>query len=699
MVESNMTSETEQQAQLFVNRNAEILEMIATGQSASSIYDAIALMYEARHPGLRCSLLELKGNLLMHGGAPSLPKEYCDAVNGLKNGPNVGSCGTSTYTGKTVLVEDIATDPKWADIKHVALPHGMRSCWSQPIKSSNGKVLGALGMYYNHPALPNNGELADLTSAARLAGIVMERDQREIELRQSDQRFRSLFDKSPDPAWIIDEHHFVECNAAAVVILGYDSKDDLLNTDPLNISPTHQPDGELSCHKAKDMMNAAMEKGLHRFEWLHLRKDGSVFFAEVTLSPILLQQRPVMYCTWRDITARKTTEENNARLQTELQQSQKMDSLGQFSGGIAHDFNNLLNVIIGYTDLALKNRITQNESKLIGYLSKVNSAAERAANLVSQLLLFSRMDQVKPVPMKLAPKLNEDLAMLRATLPSTIKIDIEAEENLPAVMLDPTQLQQLVMNLCINARDAMDGQGEISIRLAWAKDLDIKSAVTHKPIKGDWIELAVNDTGSGIAPEIVKDIFTPFFTTKEVGKGTGMGLAVVFGIMEKNSGHVLVEAGACGGTTIRLLFAPVTEVPLQEEIVNSQTAVLPDGQGENILVVDDEKSIASLLCELLVDYGYQPTVAFDGAEALALFQENPDKFRMLITDQTMPKITGTQLITQLREIQRGLPVILCTGFSDKINEEEAKRENIKFFNKPVDYDELIQATALMLNPG
>lgn len=171
-------------AELFNEQNAKILEMIAIGEPASAIYDAIALMYEARHPGLRCSMLELHGNKLMHGGAPSLPKEYCDAVNGLQNGPCVGSCGTSTFTGKRVLVENIETDSKWAKIKHVALPHGMRCCWSEPIKNSSGKVLGAFGMYYNHTALPNEGESNDLTSAARLAGIVMEREQDQKRIRQ-----------------------------------------------------------------------------------------------------------------------------------------------------------------------------------------------------------------------------------------------------------------------------------------------------------------------------------------------------------------------------------------------------------------------------------------------------------------------------------------------------------------------------------
>lgn len=182
-------------AEKLVKRTAGILEMIATGQAASEIYDAIALMYEERHPGMRCSMLELHGNTLLHGGAPSLPEEYCDAVNGLVNGPDIGSCGTSTYTGKTVLVEDIANDPKWESIKAAALPHGLRCCWSEPIKNSSGKVLGAFGMYYNHTAMPNAEELADLQSAARLAGIIMERVHAENELRRHREGLEQLVEE------------------------------------------------------------------------------------------------------------------------------------------------------------------------------------------------------------------------------------------------------------------------------------------------------------------------------------------------------------------------------------------------------------------------------------------------------------------------------------------------------------------------
>jgi len=181
MVGTHVDITARKTSEQFILTTSEILRMIATREPASDIYDAIARLYESRHPGMRCSMLVLEGNKLMHGGAPSMPQEYCDAVNGLVNGPNVGSCGSSTFTGKRVLVENIENDPKWKDIKHFALPHGLRCCWSEPIKNSSGEVLGAFGMYYNHPALPNEEEAKDLKSAARLAGIIMEREKLQLE--------------------------------------------------------------------------------------------------------------------------------------------------------------------------------------------------------------------------------------------------------------------------------------------------------------------------------------------------------------------------------------------------------------------------------------------------------------------------------------------------------------------------------------
>ncbi|MDX2507289.1 MAG: ATP-binding protein [Gammaproteobacteria bacterium] len=399
----------------------------------------------------------------------------------------------------------------------------------------------------------------------------------------------------------------------------------------------------------------------------------------------------------RDITDKQQIEAEKERMQRELQQSRKMESLGHLTGGIAHDFNNLLQVISGFTDLSLDISTNKGETKLIEYLNHLKKATERAANLVSQMLSFSRQERVDSLPMGLASVLRDEVKLLRATLPSTIEIEAEIEDDLPVVLMNPTQLQQMIMNLCVNARDAMDGQGKLGIHLGWIRDLDTVSPVSHKPVKGDWIEIAITDTGSGIEPDIIEDIFTPFYTTKGVGQGTGMGLSVVYGIVENYGGHILVEAEVGKGSRLHMLFPPITETASPVTDSDKESTMLTIVHGENILVVDDEKSIAMLLKEILSNHGYQPIAVTDSTEALTLFKADPDKFDMLITDQTMPKLTGIELITQLREIRPNLPAILCTGFSDKISDIEAENQNIQFFNKPVDTNMLIQKIALLFS--
>jgi CheY-like chemotaxis protein len=307
------------------------------------------------------------------------------------------------------------------------------------------------------------------------------------------------------------------------------------------------------------------------------------------------------------------------------------------------------------------------------------------------------MDQVAFSPMQLAPALEEGMNMIRAVLPSTIELNLEIEEGIPSVMMNSVQLQQVLLNLCVNARDAMEGQGELGICLSWIKVDSITSTASDRWHKNEWVELSIADTGCGIAADIIDDIFTPFFTTKEVGKGTGMGLSFVYGIMEKNGNHIVVESESGKGTTFRLLFAPVTQKITKIKNYEQRKPLLPVGHGENILVVDDEKNITNLISDILATYGYQPVVAKDGAEALAVFTVNPDRFSMLITDQTMPNLTGVQLIEALREMKPNLPVIICTGYSEKINAEEARNMGVEYFSKPVNYRDLIKKIAVIIH--
>ena len=397
-----------------------------------------------------------------------------------------------------------------------------------------------------------------------------------------------------------------------------------------------------------------------------------------------------------DITEMKKAEAEHEQLQRELLQAQKMESLGQLTGGIAHDFNNLLGIINGYASLLLERSTQTEDNKAINYAHHIQEAGDRAAKLVAQMLTFSRNDDIDDTPLQIGELLRENIEMLRATLPSSIEIKTEIEPNLPSVLMNPTNLHQILMNLSINARDAMNGKGQMTIKLALTGDLESLSHISHKPVTGNWVELSVSDTGNGIDAETAKHIFEPFFTTKDVGKGTGMGLSVLYGIMKSHGGHILVDSQPGQGTTFRMLFPPVVDQALEPCEDSSTVAELPACHGGRILVVDDELSLGNYMSELLVKHGYEACYVDDSEKAFALFESTPDNFAMLITDQTMPRLTGEELIHKVREIRPALPVILCTGYSEKSNKNKAKEMNIPFFEKPVDVKDILLKIAELL---
>ncbi|MCP4043461.1 MAG: PAS domain S-box protein [Gammaproteobacteria bacterium] len=339
---------------------------------------------------------------------------------------------------------------------------------------------------------------------------------------------------------------------------GY-SQDDTLPTLESWTSFIHPEDAE---HTLAGLYRA-VESGEAKWEseYRFRKRDGTYAFT-LDWGTVIHDEngKPVrMIGAMLDITERKRSEAEQARLQRELQQVQKMEALGQLTGGIAHDFNNILGIIMGYSDLARDRCISKGEAKLTSQLDRILEASGRARDLVSQMMAFSRGDARDDKPLQLQALVKEDLKMLSSTLPSSIGITTEIEENLPSVIMDPGQLNQLLMNLCVNARDAMKGKGDLTIRIGWVRELDAECATCHKQVEGDWVELSVTDTGSGISQEVLNRIFDPFFTTKEVGKGTGMGMAVIHGIMRNHGGHILVETGPGEGTTFRLLFPPVVE--------------------------------------------------------------------------------------------------------------------------------------------
>ena len=382
-----------------------------------------------------------------------------------------------------------------------------------------------------------------------------------------------------------------------------------------------------------------------------------------------------------DITERLQAEAKLRQAQEAEQHrhGQKMEALGTLAGGIAHDFNNILAAILGYTELTMYN--VPPDSPACQNLQEVLTAGKRARDLVRQILTFSRKSEQEQKPLYLHIALKEALKLLRATLPTTIGILQEIAEDTGPVLADPTQMQQVLLNLCANAEYAMRETGGILEVHLNAVTVDTAVAAQHPELSpGSHVRLLVRDTGHGIAPEVMGRIFEPFFTTKEVGQGTGMGLSVVHGIVTSHKGAITVQSTLGQGTTVELYF-PCTMATVDNEI--PVEAPLPYGHG-SILFIDDENILAQAGQKLLERLGYDVIVRTNSLEALNVFRTEPYRFDLVITDQTMPHMTGAALADELRSIRADVPIILCTGFSHNIDAVKAEAQGIDaFLMKPL----------------
>ena len=361
-------------------------------------------------------------------------------------------------------------------------------------------------------------------------------------------------------------------------------------------------------------------------------------------------------------------------LEQRLQQAQKMEAVGTLAGGIAHDFNNILTVILGYSELAHDDAPVG--SNMARELQQVIEAGHRAKELVKQILAFSRQAKVERIPLQLQSLIKEALKMLRSSIPTTIEITDEIDSHCGPVLVDPTQVHQVLMNLCTNAAHAMEKTGgvlKVTLRSAVVDRENCPPAVDLKP--GEYTVLTVSDTGTGIAPEVLPKIFNPYFTTKTVDKGTGMGLAITHGIVTDYGGAISVDSREGHGATFHV-YLPVVrqqQVPVVEE-----EGELPLGR-EHILFVDDEELLAEMGGEMLARLGYNVTTRRSSLAALATFQEKPADFDLVITDQTMPDMTGLELARRMLQIRPDIAIILCTGYSNLVDEKKAKSCGIKEF--------------------
>ncbi len=409
-----------------------------------------------------------------------------------------------------------------------------------------------------------------------------------------------------------------------------------------------------------------------------------------------------MIGTSQVINDRKALEIKQHKLQGQLLQAEKMESIGHLTAGIAHDFNNMLGTILGYSDLGLS-LIKQNKNlhKLEKYLEMILSSGNRAKELITQMLVFSRLrnfsENGPPPIIEVQPVIKEVAQLLSSSIPSTIQVNFEFEGEKLKTKIEPVQLHQLIFNLTINARDSIAKYGQIDIQVSQQK-LSSNCNSCHSPIKGEYVSISVNDTGSGIPSNLLSNIFEPFFTTKEVGKGTGMGLSVVHGIVHSLKGHITVSNGADCGTSFSI-HLPIEKSSIsqqqQKERCDSEKSILNTSDsaplvGLLIMIVDDETSITNMLGELLSMYGAQVLTHTQPMEALDCFERDPQKFDLVITDEIMPELSGVDMAKAMLEIRPSLPVLLCSGHNEDIDSSTALENGLTgFMSKPIDIPDLL----------
>lgn len=406
-----------------------------------------------------------------------------------------------------------------------------------------------------------------------------------------------------------------------------------------------------------------------------------------TLTPLVNKSGEVEFLVFslQDVTEQIRTEQ-------QLRHAQKMEALGTLTGGIAHDFNNILAAMIGFTELA-RSRVTEG-SREEHHLQRVFDAGLRGRELVRQMLTFSRKVEEERKPLRLSSIVEESVKLLRASIPTTIDVRVNNESESGFILGDPVQIQQVLMNLATNAAYAMrENGGALDIELT---DFSVSASNgnPHGIEPGLYMKLTVRDTGTGMSPDISDKIFDPFFTTKPVGEGTGLGLAVAHGIIERSNGHITVESEPGKGSTFTVYFPKVAGGP-PSDAVSDET--LPTG-AERILFVDDEESLVEVGEEILAELGYEVMSQTSSAEALALLRDDPSRFDVVITDQTMPELTGLELAKEILAIRPDLPVILCTGFSHTVDADSAKAAGIKaYLMKPLTKRELAKTIRKVLD--
>jgi PAS domain S-box-containing protein len=520
------------------------------------------------------------------------------------------------------------------------------------------------------------------------------------QLQSSQQHWRVVFENAPAGIVLLRPHddYYLTANPAFERMIGY-SRAELAELKAADIS--HPDDIELTQRNIDQLIRG--EHDSLRFEKRYLHRDGHVVWADMNIARVTVskessdrsapQLEDVVVATVEDVTQRREDEAARRQLESQLRQSQKLEALGTFAGGIAHDFNNILGAILGYGERALY-AIAEGAPER-RYIEQVMNAGNRARALVERILTFSRSGITTRVPVHLQPVVIETIELLKVRLPETIQLELRLDARDAFVAGDPAHMHQVVMNLCSNAVHAMPDGGKLCVELA-LQHLDTPRSLSHGAIgSGEFVRLTVHDTGVGIPPDLLERIFNPFFTTRKAGEGTGLGLSLVEGIVREYSGAVDVHSVVGRGTHFEVYLPVIDAVAVSDD---QREAAPPHGDGQTVLLVDDEETLIALGEEVLAELGYEPIGFVSSEAAWQAFSANPQRFDAVLTDQTMPGITGLELATRIRAARPDVPVILASGYSSATLERDAKAAGIAdVLRKPLRQADLAWAMSRALS--
>jgi PAS domain S-box-containing protein len=571
-----------------------------------------------------------------------------------------------------------------------------------PLLDEQGAVMALIALHNkSHPPFTQQ----DLELGKIFVSVSSEalRATRAIEaLKKSEYHYRLLAENAADVIWTADSAMVIRYVSHAVTsLLGY-APEELIGRPLSDILPggslnrIRQSYGSMSVAPVPD---AGGRPAPQVFELEHLRKDGTVIVAELKVS--LLVDAPAGF--WgilgvsRDSSERRRAEAEREHLRAQLLQAQKMEGIGILAGGVAHDFNNLLTAIEGYVELTMM-RLEDNQ-ELYKNLETAKQAAMKAADLTRQLLLFSRKQPMEKKRLNLNWIIQNMLKMLRRLVPENISFDIECAQDLQAVQADAATIEQVILNLVINAGDAMPGGGQVTFRTRNRRLGEADRRLHPEARPGDWVCLSVSDTGVGMDEETLQHMFEPFFSTKARGSGTGLGLAVVYGIVSQHGGWISCDSTVGQGTTF-CIWLPAAGAELHESVAAASPLDTLTGRGETILVVEDQQEVLTLCATALRRNGYAVEEARNAGEALRVFEAGRDRIRLVLSDVVLPDQTGIYVVETIRAAAPGMPIVLSSGYTDEKSQWPViKEKQYPFLQKPYSLAELLSTVKSALAAG